>query len=302
MSQSSVIISRMEPPHSPPDTHSSVDINAWRIIRDVSNQQTVQRVITEIRDTCPRIAGVANGAMVLKDTLLADMSLEQMEQVLKPKIDGSNYLAEALHDDKLDFFVMFSSLSAVVGNAGQANYAGANAYMQSLAKQRRKRGLAASSFDIGRVVGIGFVARASDVVKDQLDRMKFMPISEGEFHQLFAETILASHPDVQTASPALTTAFFSVFGDDDDEYMPGWTRDPRFSHCLQDSSQGTQVQGESKSNDLPVFEQLETAKNMEDALGIVKGIATPSNFSHNIDRSIKHGILSKFAAMKRNET
>lgn len=225
----------------------------------------------EIRTTCPPIAGVANGAMVLQDALLADMSLEQMQQALKPKIDGSNYLADALHSDKLDFFVMFSSLSAVVGNPGQANYAAANAYMQSLCKQRRKRGLAASSFDIGRVVGIGYVARAGAVVKEQLDRQRFLAISEGEFHQFFAEAVLASRPGVETASPAITTAFWKMTGDDDGDYKPGWTLDPRFSHCLQASSHGAQAQGESKSNDLPVFEQLEAAKNMEEALRIVKG-------------------------------
>ena len=207
--------------------------------------------------------------MVLKDVLLADMSLEQMLQVLKPKIDGSNYLADAFHEDKLDFFVMFSSLSAVVGNPGQSNYAAANAYMQSLAKQRRKRGLAASTFDIGRVVGIGYVERADPLVKEQLIRQKYLPISESDFHQLFAETILASHPGLDKSSPVLTTAIFSAI---DDEYRPRWADDPRFSHCIRADPKGTQTEGENRNDTLPVFDQLASAKNMDEAVEILKGI------------------------------
>ena len=222
-----------------------------------------------IRSTCPPIAGVANGAMVLNDVLLADMSLKQMANALKPKIDGSNYLADAFRDNKLDFFVMFSSLSAVVGNPGQSNYAAANAYMQSLAKQRRKRGLAASTFDIGRVVGIGYVERADPLVKEQLIRQKYLPISESDFHQLFAETILASHPDVNTSSPVLTTAIFSAI---DDEYRPRWADDPRFSHCIRADPKTTQVERDNRSNTLPVFDQLASTKNMDEALEILKGM------------------------------
>ncbi|KAF3768882.1 hypothetical protein M406DRAFT_10616, partial [Cryphonectria parasitica EP155] len=278
---------------------------------DVTNRQAVQRCIDEIRATCPPIAGVANGAMVLSDVLLADMSLDQMQQVLQPKIDGSNHLADIFSDNnddsnRLDFFVMFSSLSAVIGNPGQSNYAAANVYMQSLARQRRKRGLAASTFDIGRVVGIGYVERADPIVKEQLVRQKYLPISESDFHHFFAETILASRPDVDALSPVLTTAVFSAIVD---EYRPRWAEDPRFSHCIRNSSQSVQTQQDDKSNNLPVFEQLESAKNMEEALGILKAAIvnklriilqiTDRDIDEN-DPLIDHGIDSLVAVEVRS--
>ncbi|KAL9115269.1 MAG: hypothetical protein Q9227_001063 [Pyrenula ochraceoflavens] len=233
---------------------------------DVSNKKAVKEVVEEIEATCPPVAGVANGAMVLNDVLFSDMSCDQMENVLKPKIDGSNHLADAFRDHNLDFFVMFSSLSAVVGNAGQSNYAAANAYMQSLAKQRRKRGLAASTFDIGRVVGIGYVERADPIVKEQLVRQKYLPVSEADFHQLFAETVLAGHPDIGS-HPVLTTAIFSAI---DDEYRPHWADDPRFSHCvITDSKRGAEQRGE-RNNSLSVFDQLSSATTMDEALDILK--------------------------------
>ena len=65
-------------------------------------------MVNEIRATCPPIAGVANGAMVLHDSLLANMSLGTMQEVLGPKIDGSNNLDQIFHEDNLDFFIMLS--------------------------------------------------------------------------------------------------------------------------------------------------------------------------------------------------
>ena len=62
--------------------------------------------------------------------------------------------------DDLDFFLLFSSTVCVIGNLGQAHYGAANGYMQSLSRQRHKRGLAASLIDISRFASIGNVETA----------------------------------------------------------------------------------------------------------------------------------------------
>ncbi|CRG89192.1 Nonribosomal peptide synthetase 14 [Talaromyces islandicus] len=171
---------------------------------DVTVKEDIQRVCDEIETSMPPIAGVANGAMILHDTLFNQMSLDMMEEVLKPKIDGTNYLDEIFYDTDLDFFILFSSLSSVVGNTGQSNYAAASTYLTSLAAKRRKRGKAASAFDIGRVVGMGYVERAGQVVQDQLVKYGYMPISESDFHQMFAETILSGRPEFESNSEIIT--------------------------------------------------------------------------------------------------
>jgi len=74
----------------------------------------------------PAIGGVANGAMVLSDRMFADMSYESFRKVLAPKVDGSKNLDEVFSADNLDFFLLFSSISAVTGQRSQANYAAAN--------------------------------------------------------------------------------------------------------------------------------------------------------------------------------
>lgn len=96
----------------------------------------------------PPLAGIAFGPLVLQDVMLKNMDLQSMSMVLEPKVRGAQILHDRFSDptssNPLDFFVMFSSIVAVMGNPGQANYGAANAYLQALAQQRLTKGLAVS--------------------------------------------------------------------------------------------------------------------------------------------------------------
>lgn len=236
--------------------------------------RSLERVVSEIRASCPPIAGVANGAMVLHDTLFSNMSLETMEEVLGPKIDGTNNLDQFFHDDDLDFFILFSSSACIIGNSGQANYAAANGYLNSLPRQRRKRGLAASAVDIGRVAGIGYVETAGQAVMDQLTRFGLMAINETEFHQMLAETIRTGYPDSKDNEgipDAVVTTGIRTIRDDEDIQGP-WFDNPRFSHCIVETKGIASEAGQlNKRTMLPAREQLSRATSMEQALEILKG-------------------------------
>ena len=230
----------------------------------------------DIKATCPPIAGVANGAMVLHDSLFSGMPLEMMQKVLGPKIDGTKNLDQLFHDDDLDFFILFSSSACVIGNSGQANYTASNGYLNSLARQRRKRGLAASTFDIGRVAGLGYVEGAGQAVMDQLTRFGIMAISESEFHQMFAETIRAGYPDSNDKDgipDAVVTTGIRTIHDDEDIHGP-WFKNPFFAHCIVEAK-GAEAndEQENKKTTLPVSQQLMRAKTIEEALPIVQGMS-----------------------------
>lgn len=81
--------------------------------------------------------------------MLKNMDFQSMDMVLKPKVQGARILHERFSDvaaaHPLDFFVMFSSIVAVMGNPGQANYSAANSFLQGLAQQRCASGLAVSA-------------------------------------------------------------------------------------------------------------------------------------------------------------
>ncbi|KAI1172035.1 putative hybrid NRPS/PKS enzyme [Nemania sp. FL0916] len=240
---------------------------------DVTDMQSVKAVVDNIKKSCPPIAGVANGAMVLHDSLFSSMSLDTMLEVLGPKIDGTNNLDQVFFDDELDFFILFSSSACVIGNSGQTNYAAANGYLNSLARKRRSRGLAASTVDIGRVAGLGYVETAGQAVITQLTRFGLMAISESELHQIFAETILAGYPAVAGENDSLdavvTTGIRAIR--DDEEIQGPWFDNPRFSHCIIETKNVQLDTTEGNKNiTLPVAEQLSWTKTTEQALQVLQ--------------------------------
>lgn len=157
----------------------------------------LKRVHDEICRTFPKIAGVANGALVLRDKAFANMDLETFQLATKPKVEGTIYLNELFSENTLEFFIPFSSVMATTGNIGQMAYSAANCFMKAIVAQRRKRGLAGSVIDISRVIGVGYVERESKVqgmlTENQTERLKTrsgtLPMSEPDLHQLFAEAV-----------------------------------------------------------------------------------------------------------------
>ena len=243
---------------------------------DVLDKTSLERVVKDIRTSCPPIAGVANGAMVLEDQLFANMSTDMMRRVLGPKIDGSKNLDDVFHDDDLDFFILFSSVTCVFGNMGQSNYTAANGYLNGLARQRRRRGLAASAIDIGRVAGIGYIEAAGQAVHDQIRKLQLPPVSESDFRQMMAETILAGYadPEDQEAIPeAVVTTGLRIVGDDEDIKGP-WFSNAFFSHMVRESKSAASGSGEQgKKTTLPVSQRLSGAATQEEALDILQGIS-----------------------------
>ncbi|KAJ5579714.1 uncharacterized protein N7459_005699, partial [Penicillium hispanicum] len=239
---------------------------------DVTNKSSVDSAVKEIRATCPPVAGVAHGAMVLPDSLFSRMTASKMQEIIGPKVDGANHLEDAFHDDKLDFFVMFSSVSSVIGNAGQSLYAAGNGYLNGLARNRRRRGLAASTFDIGRVVGIGYVETAAQIVRDQLIGLGLEAVSESDLRKAFAETIQAGFPDPkdQEGLPeAVVTAGIRYFGQDENVKGP-WFTNPLFSHCIIESSTvEVDSANDDKKTKLPVGQRVSKATTQEEVFGIL---------------------------------
>lgn len=101
---------------------------------DVSNHEDVKACITSIGT---HLGGLFQAAMVLRDSLLADMTLDQWRECLRPKVDGTYALHQATIGHDLDFFICFSSFSAQNGSMGQSNYAAANTYIDALVSRFR---------------------------------------------------------------------------------------------------------------------------------------------------------------------
>jgi acyl carrier protein len=107
----------------------------------------------------PPIAGVIHAAMVLDDGILANLDAERFHRVLAPKVAGAENLDRLVRGEHLDYFVLFSSVTSLIGNPGQANYVAANAYMEGLARRRRQEGLPALAIGWGPILDVGVVAQ-----------------------------------------------------------------------------------------------------------------------------------------------
>ena len=125
---------------------------------DVTDRDALQTVLAKIQRSWPPLRGVFHLAGVLADAALRDMTWQQFERVLAPKVKGAWYLHELTCQMDLDMFVLFSSAAALIGNQGQANHAAANAYLDGLAYYRREMGLPALSINWGAWSEDGIVA------------------------------------------------------------------------------------------------------------------------------------------------
>lgn len=130
---------------------------------DVSSPNEVARMLATIKLRMPPLRGVFHAAMVLDDGLLTDLTEERFTRVFAPKAVGAWNLHVALANVpakiQLDHFVLFSSISALIGSPGQANYAAANSFLDALAHHRRARGLPALAVNWGALGQVGVVAR-----------------------------------------------------------------------------------------------------------------------------------------------
>jgi len=126
---------------------------------DVSRFEHIGQAFEQIQRALPPLRGVIHSAGVLADGVLLQQDWQRFTEVMAPKIAGAWHLHTLTKDTPLDFFVLFSSLAALLGSAGQSNHAAANAFMDALAFHRRALGLPALSINWGIWSEIGAAAR-----------------------------------------------------------------------------------------------------------------------------------------------
>jgi acyl carrier protein len=97
--------------------------------------------------------------MALADSAMAKIDQGKVAEVLAPKIDGALHLDAATHHARLDYFVLYSSATTLIGNPGQAAYVAANGFLEGLARKRRAEHRPALAVAWGPISDAGVLAR-----------------------------------------------------------------------------------------------------------------------------------------------
>jgi acyl transferase domain-containing protein/NADPH:quinone reductase-like Zn-dependent oxidoreductase/NADP-dependent 3-hydroxy acid dehydrogenase YdfG len=171
---------------------SELGVKADAFACDITDGESLRAVIAVVSETYPPIRGVIQGAMVLGDSLLENMTHEQWLTATRPKIQGTWNLHDSLPKD-LDFFVMLASVSGIIGSRGQANYSAANTFLDAFAAYRCSLGLKAQTIDFGPVKGAGiFEEDYADDAANYFSSLKLLQIEASESLSLLDMAIAGS--------------------------------------------------------------------------------------------------------------
>jgi thioesterase domain-containing protein/acyl carrier protein len=155
---------------------------------DVVNAEQVAHLFRRIATSLPPLRGVVHAAMVLDDGVLAQLDAERLHRVMAPKVHGAWNLHKESRDLALDFFVLFSSVSSIVGAPAQGNYVAANGFLDGLAHHRQSLGLPALAVNWGQLSEVGYVAR-HEKVERHLTRQGVLGISPAQALRLLGSLL-----------------------------------------------------------------------------------------------------------------
>ncbi|KAF1852053.1 polyketide synthase PksD [Cucurbitaria berberidis CBS 394.84] len=147
---------------------------------DLAAAGSVQKVLEDYAHVMSPIRGCINATMVLQDSVFDNMTRAQWDATIRSKVQSSWNLHSLLPKD-LDFFILLSSASGVIGNAGQSNYAAGCTFQDALSRFRVCHGQKAVSIDLGPMRSVGVVAEHEGLKRSFEKYQGLAPIEEEEF-------------------------------------------------------------------------------------------------------------------------
>ena len=165
---------------------------------DVSDLEALRAVVREAGTTLPPLRGVVHAAVVFDDGVATRIDRSRLAAVTRPKAHGAWNLHLLTRDLPLDFFLLTSSVAAVVSSPGQSSYAAANAFLDALAHYRRGLGLPALALDLGPVGDVGHIARHAEL-SGSIEALGLASLSAAEVARACDELLASEEPQLGVA-------------------------------------------------------------------------------------------------------
>ncbi|EST36348.1 type I polyketide synthase, partial [Streptomyces roseochromogenus] len=156
---------------------------------DVSDRAALAALLT-----AHPVDSVVHTAGVLDDGLVASLTPERLDTVLRPKADAAWHLHELTRERELSHFVLFSSAAGTIDASGQGNYAAANVFLDALAAHRAALGLPATSLAWGLWSGGGMGAALDAAEGQRIERSGIGALDPAEGLELFDAAVAAGSP------------------------------------------------------------------------------------------------------------
>ncbi|CAG5139713.1 uncharacterized protein ALTATR162_LOCUS550 [Alternaria atra] len=169
---------------------------------DITNLSDVRRAYSAASKP---VAGVIQGAMLIRDRMFTKMTPEEFRLPGQPKVAGTwnLHVAGQEHSEangfSFDFFTMLSSVSGLLGHMGQSNYAAANAFLDAFASWRIQQGLPACSVDLGPVDEVGYL-KDKDNANRRLEAMGWHLINESLLYRILRASIMQQTHSINKSS------------------------------------------------------------------------------------------------------
>ncbi|MFD1758278.1 SDR family NAD(P)-dependent oxidoreductase [Streptomyces lienomycini] len=166
---------------------------------DVADRTALAALLDTVPAAHP-LTGVVHAAGVLDDGVVASLTTDRLQRVLRPKADAALALHDLTRGQDLAVFALFSSVAGTFGSAGQANYAAANCVLDALARHRLRLGLPGTSIVWGpwRQTD-GMTAHLGDADRMRMARSGFGPLGPEEGLALFDAAVAGDDPVVVAA-------------------------------------------------------------------------------------------------------
>ncbi|WP_205876684.1 type I polyketide synthase [Mycobacterium camsae] len=164
---------------------------------DVADRSAVTELMCQLTQQCLPLIGVIHAAGTVDDSSVCALAPDQLDVVLRAKVNGAWNLHQATADMGLSVFVLCSSMAGLLGTPGQANYAAANAYLDALAAHRRSNGLAATSLQWGLWEQLSSVtAHLRTADRARMLQAGLAPMTNTQATEFFDSALVAERPSV----------------------------------------------------------------------------------------------------------